>query len=74
MRKLTVLVDAFVLAAIIVTTITINPQWKQTMAASVQIADPIQESAMGKIIAFAQAAGTVALLTVHPQSAKPWPQ
>jgi len=74
LRKLTVLVEAFVLAVIIVTTITINPQWKQTMAASVQIADPIQENAMGKIIAFAQAAGTVALLTVHPQSAKPWPQ
>jgi hypothetical protein len=71
MRKLTVLVEAFALAAIIVTAITINPQWTQTMAVAVQAADPPQESAMGKIIAFAQAAGTVAVLTIHPQSAKP---
>jgi hypothetical protein len=29
---------------------------------------------MSKLIAFAQAAGTVAALTIHPQTAKPWPQ
>jgi hypothetical protein len=74
MRKLTILVEAFALAAIIVTAITINPQWTQTMAVAVQAAEPPQESAMGKIIAFAQAAGTVAVLTIHPQSAKPWSQ
>ena len=46
----------------------------QMIVAASQAANPPQESVMRKISAFAQAAGTVAVLTVHPQSAKPWPQ
>ena len=71
MRKLIVLVEAFALAAIIVTMATINPQRGQMMVAASRTANGPQESAMGKIIAFARAAGTVAVLTVHPQLAKP---
>ena len=71
MRKLIVLVEAFALAAGIVTIATINPQTGQMMVAASQAANGPQESAMGKIIAFARAAGTVAVLTVHPQLAKP---
>jgi hypothetical protein len=51
--------------------VTINPQTGQMMVAASQAANGPQDSAMGKIIAFARAAGTVAVLTVHPQSAKP---
>ncbi len=51
--------------------VTINPQTGQMMVAASQAANGPQNSAMGKIIAFARAAGTVAMLTVHPQSAKP---
>jgi hypothetical protein len=53
------------------TSLTINPQTGQMMVAASQAANGPQGSAMGKIIAFARAAGTVAVLTVHPQSATP---
>ena len=49
----------------------INPQRGQMMVAASRTANGPQESAMGKIIAFARAAGTVAVLTVHPLLAKP---
>jgi hypothetical protein len=71
MRKLIVLVEAFALAAVIVTMASINPQRGQMMVAASRAANGPQESAMGKIIAFARAAGTVAVLTVHPLLAKP---
>jgi hypothetical protein len=74
MRKLIVLVEVIALAAIPVTAIAINPQTAQMMVAASQAANPPQERLVRKIIAFAQAAGTVAALTIHPQSAKPWPQ
>ena len=74
MRKLVLLVEAFALAAVAVTAITIDPKTSQMMIAASQIVKRPQESAMSKIIAFAQAAGTVVVLTVHPQSPKPWPQ
>jgi ApbE superfamily uncharacterized protein (UPF0280 family) len=74
MRKIIVLVEVFALAAIPVTAIAINPQTAQMMVAASQAANPPQERLLRKIIAFAQAAGTVAALTIHPQSAKPWPQ
>jgi len=71
MRKLIVLLEAFALAAVTLTAISINSHTREMMVAASQIANRPQESAIGKIIAFAQAAGTVAVLTVHPQSAKP---
>jgi hypothetical protein len=71
MRKLIALVEALALAAAIVMVTTINPQTWQMMVAASRAANGPQESAMGKIIAFARAAGTVAVLTVHPQLAKP---
>ena len=71
MTKLIVLLEAFALAAVTVTVISINSHTREMMVAASQIANRPQESALGKIIAFAQAAGTVAVLTVHPQSAKP---
>jgi hypothetical protein len=74
MRKIIVLVEVIALAAIPVTAIAINPQTAQMMVAASQAANPPQERLVRKIIAFAQAAGTVAALTIHPQSAKPWPQ
>jgi hypothetical protein len=74
MRKLIVLLEAFALAAVTLTAITINPQTAQMIVAASQAANGPQESALRRIIAFAQAAGTVAMLTVHPQSAKPRPQ
>jgi hypothetical protein len=74
MRKLIVFVEAFALTAVTVTAITMNPQMGQMMVEASQAANGPQESVMGRIIAFAQAAGTVAMLTVHPQSAKPRPQ
>ena len=74
MRKIIVLVEVFVFAAFPVTAIAINPQTVQMMVVASQAANPPQERAMRKIIAFAQAAVTVAALTVHPQSAKPRPQ
>jgi hypothetical protein len=55
------------LASGIVTMATINTQTGQMMVAASRAANGPQESAMGKIIAFARAAGTVAVLTVHPQ-------
>jgi hypothetical protein len=73
MRKLIVLVEGFALAAVIVTMATIDPQRGQMMVAASRAANGPQESVMGKIIAFVQAAGTVAMLTVNPQSAKPKP-
>ena len=69
MRKLIVLVEAFALAAVIVTMASINPG--QMMVAASRAANGSQESAMGKIIAFSGAAGTVAVLTVHPLLAQP---
>ena len=74
MRKLIVFVETFALTALTVTAITMNPQTAQMMVAACQAANSPQESVIGRIIAFAQAAGTVAMLTVHPQSAKPRPQ
>ena len=71
MRKLIVLVEAFALAAVIVTMVTINPQRGQMMVEASRAANAPQGSAMGKIIAFARAAGTVAVLTFQPQLAKP---
>jgi len=49
----------------------LNPQMGQMMVAASRAANGPQESAMGKIIAFARVAGTVAVLTVHPHLAKP---
>jgi F0F1-type ATP synthase assembly protein I len=72
MRKLIVLVEALALAAGIVIVAVVNPQTGQMMVAASQAANGPHESFM--IIAFAHAAGTVAVLTVHPQSPKPWPQ
>jgi hypothetical protein len=74
MRKLIILLEASALAAVTLTAISINSHPQQMMVAASQIANRPQESAIGKIIASAQAAGTVAVLTVHPQSAKPPPQ
>ena len=71
MRKLIVLLEAFALAAVTLTAISINSHTREMMVAASQIANRSQESAIGKIIAFVQAAATVAVLTVHPQSAKP---
>jgi hypothetical protein len=62
MRKLIVFVETFALTAVTVTVITMNPQTAQMMAS--QAANGPQESVIGRIIAFAQAAGTVAMLTV----------
>ena len=73
MRKLIALVEAFALAAVIVTAVTINPQTAQMMAAASQAANGPHASAIEKIIAFARVAGNVAMLTVNPQSAKPRP-
>ena len=74
MRKIIVLVEVFALAAAPVTAVAIYPQAEQMMVAASQAANIPQERVMWKIIAFAQAAATVAVLTVHPQSAKPLPQ
>jgi hypothetical protein len=74
MRKLIALVEALALAAGIVMAITINPQTVQMMVAASQAANSPHASAIEKIIAFARAAGNVAVLTVHPQSPKPRPQ
>jgi hypothetical protein len=70
MRKLIALVEALALAACIVAVATINPQTGQMIIAASQAANDPPESAIGKIIAFAKAAGSVAALTVHPQAAK----
>lgn len=74
MRVLIVLMEAFALAAGIVMVSTINPQTRQVMVAASQAANGPHASVVHKIIAFAQAAGTVAMLTVHTQLAKPQPQ
>ena len=73
MRKLIVLVEALALAACIVIVAAVNPQTGQMMVAASQAANDPHESFMSKVIAFAQAAGTVAMLTVNPQTAKPRP-
>jgi hypothetical protein len=70
MRKLIALVEALALAAGIVTVVAINPQTGEMMVAASQVANGPHASVVQKIIAFAQAASTVAVLTVHPQSAK----
>jgi len=49
-------------------------RYRKRRNATSQAANPPQERLVRKIIAFAQAAGTVAALTIHPQWAKPWPQ
>ena len=68
------LVEALALAIGIVTVASINPQTVEMMVAASQAANRPEQSAIGKIIVFVQAVGNVAMLTVHPQSAKPWPQ
>ena len=73
MRKLIALVEALALAAGIVAVVTFNPQTGQMIIAASQAANDPQESAIGKIIAFAKAAVTVAVLTVNPQSVKRQP-
>jgi|SRR4029077_13761492 len=73
MRKLIVLVEALALAAVTVTAITVNPRTVEMMVAASQAATSPHASAIEKIIAFAQAAGAVAMLTVNPQFLKPWP-
>jgi hypothetical protein len=72
MKKLIVL-EALALAACIVTLVAVNPQTGQMMVAASQAVNRPQESVTGKIIAFVQAAGSVAMLTVNPQLAKPQP-
>jgi hypothetical protein len=47
MRKLIILTEAFALAALAVTAITINAQTGQMMVAASQIANRPQESAIG---------------------------
>ena len=73
MKKLFVLIEAFAFAAVTVGVITINPPTMQMMVAASQAANSPQASAVEKIIAFARAAGTVAMPTASPQSAKPQP-
>jgi hypothetical protein len=65
-----IVLEALALAAGIVTLAAINPQTGPMMVAA---SNRPQESIMGRIIAFVQAAGTVAMLTINPQSAKPQP-
>jgi len=69
-----VLVEALALATGIVAVTFINPDTVEMMVAASQAANRPEQSAIGKIIVFVQAVGNVANLTVHPQSAKPWPQ
>jgi Flp pilus assembly protein CpaB len=72
MKKLIVLVEALALATCIVAVAFIIPQTTEMMVAASQAANHPEQSAVRKIIVFAQAVGNV--LTVNPQSAKPWPQ
>jgi hypothetical protein len=74
MRKLIGLIEALALATCIVAVVSINPQTVEMMVAASQAANRPEQSAIGRIIIFAQAVGNVAMLTVNPQSAKPWPQ
>ena len=75
MRKtLVVLIEALALAIGIVTVAFINPDTVEKMVAASQAANRPKQSAIGKVIVFVQAVGNVAMLAVHPQSAKPWPQ
>lgn len=74
MKKLIVLAEALALATCIVAVAFINPQTTEMMVAASQAANQEGQSAIRKMIVFAQAAGNVAMLTVHPQSAKAWPQ
>ena len=74
MRKLIVLVEALALATGIVVVTFINPDTVEMMVAASQAANRPEQSAIRKIIVFVQAVGNVAMLTVHPQLAKPWPQ
>jgi hypothetical protein len=71
MRRLIVLVEALALAICIVTVVSINPQTMEMIVAASQAANHPQQSAIRKIIVFAQAVGNVAMLTVNPHSAKP---
>ena len=73
-KKLIVLIEALALAIGIVTVAFINPDTVEMMAAASQAANRPEQSAIGKIIVFVHAVCNVAMLTVHPQSAKPWPQ
>jgi uncharacterized protein with PQ loop repeat len=73
MRKLIVFIEALGLAAVTVTAIIMNPRTAEMMVAASQAAISPHASAIEKIIAFAQAASAVALLTVNPQLMKPWP-
>jgi hypothetical protein len=73
MRKLIVLVEALTLATVTVTAVTMNPRTAEMMVATSQAATSPHASAIEKILAFAQAAGAVAMLTVNPQLVKPRP-
>jgi hydroxypyruvate isomerase len=75
MRKLIVmLLEGLALATGVVTVAAVNPQTTEMMVAASEAANQEGQSAIRKIIVFAQAAGNVAMLTVHPQSATAWPQ
>jgi hypothetical protein len=73
MKKLIVLVAALALATCIVAVAFINPHAMEMMVVASQAANHPEQSAIRKIIVFAQAVGNVAMLTVNPQSAKPRP-
>jgi hypothetical protein len=70
MRKLIVLIEAFALAICIVAAASVNPQTVEMMVVASQAANQPEQSAIRKIIVFAQAVGNVAMLTVNPQWAK----
>jgi hypothetical protein len=70
MRKLIVLLEALAFATCIVAVASINPQTVEMMLAASQAANHPEQSAIRKIIVFAQAAGNVAMLTLSPQWAK----
>jgi hypothetical protein len=70
MKKLNVLVEALALATCIVAVIFINPVTVEMMVAASQAANRPEQSAIRKIVIFAQAVGNVAMLTTNP--ARPW--
>ena len=73
-KKLIVLIEGLTLAIGIATVTLINPDTVEMMVAASQAANRPEQSAIGKIIVFVRAVGNVAMLTVYPQSAKPFPQ
>ena len=62
------------LATGVVTVAAVNPQTVEMMVAASEATNQEGQSAIGKIVVFAQAVGNVAMLTINPQSAKPRPQ